>query len=79
MDKNEYFNKLINNMFENLTKSIDCIETDGKSSIIYYFSALELLFKARLFKEHWAFILQDIDSKKATINNVYKIRKFQTN
>ena len=70
MDTNKYFNKLVNNMFENLTKSIDCIETDGKSSIIHYFSALELLFKARLFKEHWAFILQDIDSKKATINNL---------
>lgn len=70
MDINIYLNKLVDNMFENLTKSIDCIETDGKSSIIHYFSALELLFKARLFKEHWAFILQDIDSKKTTINNL---------
>jgi len=70
MDTNKYFNKIVNNMFENLTKSIDCIGKDGKSSVIYYFSALELLFKARLFKEHWAFILQNIDDKKIKINNL---------
>lgn len=69
MDKNTNFNKLTNNMFQNLSKSIECIDTDGKTSIIYYFSALELMFKARLLKEHWSFILQDIDDKKANINN----------
>lgn len=70
MNKEDYYNNLVNNMFENLEKSIDCIETDSKMAIIYYFSALELLFKARLFKEHWAFILQNIDDRKATINNL---------
>ena len=70
MNKEDYYNNLVNNMFENLKKSIDCIETDSKMAIIYYFSALELLFKARLFKEHWAFILQNIDDRKATINNL---------
>lgn len=69
MDTEKYYNNLVNNMFENLKKSIDCIETDPKTSIISYFSALELLFKARLFKEHWSFILQNIDDKKANTNN----------
>lgn len=70
MDINKYFNLLVENMFENLAKSIDNIDKDGKTSIVFYFSALELLFKARLFKEHWSFILDNIDSDKANINNL---------
>jgi len=70
IDKEKYFDKLIHNMLENLNKSLDCIKTDGKTSIICYFSALELLFKARLFKEHWALIFQNIDDRKSNINNL---------
>lgn len=70
MDINKYFNLLVENMFENLAKSIDNIDKDGKTSIVFYFSALELLFKARLFKEHWSFILDNIDGDKAKINNL---------
>lgn len=77
MTQKDYFKELTQNAFQNLSKSIGCIETDGKTSIIYYFSALELLFKARLFKEHWSFILQNIDDKKANINNL-KDGDFQT-
>lgn len=77
MCEKDYFKNLTQNAFQNLSKSIECIETDGKTSIIYYFSALELMFKARLLKEHWSFILQNIDDKKANINNL-KGGDFQT-
>jgi hypothetical protein len=70
MDIEKYFNLLVENMFENLAKSIDNIDKDGKTSIVFYFSTLELLFKARLFKEHWSFILDNIDNGKANINNL---------
>lgn len=70
IDKEIYFSKLIDNMLENLNKSLDCIKTDSKTSIICYFSALELLFKARLFKEHWSLIFQNIDDHKSNINNL---------
>lgn len=63
------FNQIVNNMFESLSKSLDNIDKDPKASIIFYYSALELLFKARLMHEHWAFILEDLDGKTASYQN----------
>lgn len=71
------FKQIVNNMFENLSKSLDNLKTDPKASVIFYYSALELLFKARLLHEHWAFILEDIDDKRAKINN-FKSGDFNT-
>lgn len=71
------FEQIVNNMFKNLSKSLDNLKTDPKASVIFYYSALELLFKARLLHEHWAFILENIDDKKANINN-FKSGDFNT-
>lgn len=74
---NKLFNQVVDNIFESLFKSLDNIDNDPKISIITYYSALELLFKARLMYENWAFILEDLDAPKATFDN-FKNGDFKT-
>lgn len=64
MKNDNKFEQIVNNALEYLTKSIKNLDNDPKASVIFYFSGLELLFKARLMYEHWSFILEDIDDKK---------------
>lgn len=55
MDK---FDAVANNAFDFLKRSIEELdEKRVKFSVIHFYSAIELLLKARLLKEHWALIV----------------------
>lgn len=52
-----YLQNLLNNAFDFLGNSIDNFETNPKYSIIHFCTAIELILKARLLKEHWSLIV----------------------
>jgi len=55
MDK---FEEVVHNAFDFLKRSIEELESKRiKYSVIHFYSAVELLLKARLLKEHWALIV----------------------
>jgi hypothetical protein len=66
------FKIIVNNAFENMFKSISFLGNDPKASVIFYYSGLELFFKARLMKEHWSFILDKIDTDNINYNQFLK-------
>jgi hypothetical protein len=49
---------LAQNAFDFLERSIDEFDTDLKRSVIDFYLGLELVFKARLMKEHWSLICE---------------------
>jgi len=51
------FERVVDNAFDFLEKSLKQIKTEPKFSVINYYSAIELFFKARLLLEHWSLIL----------------------
>jgi hypothetical protein len=53
MDEKEMFNRLVENGFDFLSKSVSEIKDSPKYSIIHFYAAVELFLKARLLKEHW--------------------------
>ncbi len=59
---NNQFNDLVRNALDFLKKSIDEIEVSPKHSIIDFYTAVELLIKARLLKEHWSLIIKKIET-----------------
>lgn len=62
--KNALLKTLIENALDFLTKSISDLELFPKYSVINFYSAVELLVKARLLAEHWSLVVskkQDAD------------------
>src|SRR5580692_9295677 len=57
MDKNELFESLGGNALDFLTRSANDLKTSPKSSVINFYSAVELFVKARLLHEHWTLIV----------------------
>ncbi|WP_418113195.1 hypothetical protein RJD40_08355 [Vibrio scophthalmi] len=57
----EWFNSVVENGLSFLDSSIERLETSPKFAIIDLYTAIELFFKARLMKEHWALILTKPD------------------
>ncbi|MCK9487882.1 MAG: hypothetical protein M0Q42_00490 [Xanthomonadales bacterium] len=55
------FDSLIRNAFDFLGRSIDDLQAHPKYSVINFYSAVELLLKARLLKEHWSLIVAKPD------------------
>jgi hypothetical protein len=53
----ERFDDVVRNAFDFLGRSIDELEARPKFSVIHFYSAIELLVKARLLKEHWSLIV----------------------
>ena len=51
------FDSVVLNAIDFLKTSLDELETRPKYSIINFYSAVELFFKARLFKEHWSLVV----------------------
>jgi hypothetical protein len=49
--------RLVENALEFLDKAIKEIKSDPKHSIINFYSAVELLLKARLLHEHWSLVV----------------------
>jgi len=67
MNKKELFDSLVENALDFLARSIDDLNTSPKSSVINFYSAVELFVKARLMHEHWTLIVskpQDADLDK---------------
>lgn len=54
MDNQKLFESLVRNGIDFLESAIEQIENKPKYSIIHFYSAIEILFKARLLLEHWA-------------------------
>lgn len=55
----DFFAKLTENAFIFLERSLNQIKTEPQLSLINYYTAIELFFKARLLKEHWTLIISD--------------------
>lgn len=56
-NQKEWFSLVVDNALSFLNSSIVNIDKSPKNSIIDLYTAIELLFKARLMKEHWSLIL----------------------
>jgi len=55
----EIFESLVSNAIDFMTKSLKEIKEHPKSSVINFYSSVELFFKARLLKEHWSLIVKE--------------------
>lgn len=53
------FDSVVRNAFDFLNRSIEEVEAQPKYSVIHFWSAIELLFKARLLVEHWTLVVAD--------------------
>ena len=62
----EEFKKLVQNAFDFLEKSLSQLKTEPKYSVINFYSAIELFFKARLLMEHWSLIFDKPESASKT-------------
>ena len=71
-NNNDPFYNIVENAFCFLERSIKEINSDTKYSVIHYYHAFELFFKARLLKEHWTLIISNIDNKKTTLQSFKK-------
>jgi ribosomal protein S27AE len=59
MKPDEIFDSAVKNALDFLEHSINEIESDPKYSLIHFFSAVEIIFKARLMLEHWALVFEN--------------------
>jgi hypothetical protein len=55
------FESLVSNGFNFLNKSVQELEKFPKYSVIHFYMALELFFKARLLREHWALVVSKVE------------------
>ncbi|MDH5903759.1 hypothetical protein ACED30_23815 [Vibrio splendidus] len=62
----EWFHSVVNNGLSFLNSSVDRLSESPKSAVIDLYTAIELFFKARLMKEHWALILTKPDDANKT-------------
>lgn len=57
MNNDEAFNKLCLSALEFLNQSIDELENKPKFALLHFCTAVELVLKARLLKEHWSLVV----------------------
>ncbi len=57
MNANDMLERLVANAVDFLSRSIDEFEEQPKFSVIHFFTAVELLLKARLLAEHWSLVV----------------------
>ncbi len=53
------FEELVMNAIDFMKRALNCIDTDPKITVIFFWTSIELFVKARLLKEHWSLILTD--------------------
>ncbi|MBP6018785.1 MAG: hypothetical protein KA735_04785 [Burkholderiaceae bacterium] len=64
-DNNNPLSDLISNAYEFLESALENLEKNPKSSVIDFYTAVELFLKAPLLKEHWSLIVsKDPDIRK---------------
>lgn len=61
MNEDQIFESLTRNAFDFLKRGIDEFDRNPKYSVINFCSAVEMLLKARLMKEHWSLIVSKPD------------------
>lgn len=61
----EMFDSLVKNAIDFLDSSFDDLDKRPKNSIVDFYTAIELFFKARLMKEHWTLIITKPESANA--------------
>lgn len=66
----DIFENLVLNAIDYLKISIEELETRPKHSLVNFITAVELFLKARLYKEHWTLLIENVDSEKVNINNL---------
>lgn len=59
--REEAFKGIVRNAIDFFEESIKMVYEKPKISLINFYSATELFFKARLINEHWAFIVKNMD------------------
>ena len=59
MKTEDIFDSLTKNAIDFMTTSLNELKERPKYSIINFYSSIELFFKARLLKEHWAIIVKN--------------------
>lgn len=64
MKTEDIFDSLTNNAIDFMTTSLNELKERPKYSIINFYSSIELFFKARLLKEHWALIVKNPEKAK---------------
>lgn len=57
MKKDKLFDSLMTNAFDFLSKSIEEFDENPKYSLVNFYSAIELLLKARLLYDHWSMVV----------------------
>ena len=65
-NKDDWFNSVVKNAILFLKSSIDHLENSPRNAVIDLYTAIELLFKARLMKEHWSLIITRPEEAKIT-------------
>ena len=55
------FESVVRNAINFLNKSVQELEKFPKYSVIHFYMALELFFKARLLREHWALVVSKVE------------------
>jgi hypothetical protein len=68
------FEQLVENAIDFMKKSIDQLSDAPKYAVINFCSAVELFLKARLLKEHWSLIINDINSNR---NKKVNLKRFK--
>lgn len=69
-NKEGWFNSVVYNAIFFLESSVSNLESNPKNSVIELYTAIELLFKARLMKEHWSLIVSKLeDASIASFEN----------
>lgn len=66
----QYLHQIVENALDFLEKSIAEFESAPKYALLHFYTALELILKARLFADHWTLIVDSAD--KASIQKLEK-------
>lgn len=76
MKVEELFDRLVENAFDFLGRSIGELKNSPKFSVIHFHAAVELFLKARLMAEHWSLVVskrQEPDWKKFVAGDFHSV------
>lgn len=62
LDTGQLFTSLVENALDFFGRAVDEVDDSPKYSIIHFSTAVELILKARLLKEHWSLVFSQLDA-----------------
>lgn len=62
LDTEALFRRLVENALDFFGRAVDEVDASPKFSIIHFSTAVELILKARLLKEHWSLVFSDLEA-----------------